>query len=156
MPIAKMSTIHNSYRYFTVSVDGYEDHYMRGVIFQAGRALGLLFHNILEMAIHMNSIFNEMLCPKQTMDIRRFTGTGTPRPPMQRCGKYRAGKLAAFQIYVKYRYNASWQEEIAWQEGERKEDFSSFIQMLRTINAILSGRGMTKRVERLQISARLR
>lgn len=137
MSIAKMSTIHNSYRYFTVSVDGYEDRCMKGVIYQAGQVPGFLFHNFLEMALHMNCIFDEMSCPKQTMDVRLFSGTRVPSPPIQRCGEYRDGKLATFQIYVKYRYNASWQGEIAWLEGEQREDFSSFLQMLRIINTIL-------------------
>lgn len=141
MSIAKMSKIPNSCRYITVSVDGYEERCMRGVIYQAGRSPGIIFHNFLEMAMHIDYIFNEMSCPKQTVELRRFSGTRVPRFPIQKCGEYRNGNLATFQIYVKYRYNASWQGEITWLEGEQRGVFDSFLQMLRMINAILSGRG---------------
>lgn len=40
--------IHNSYRYFTISVDKYEDRCMKGVIYHAGKTPGIRYDNFLE------------------------------------------------------------------------------------------------------------
>lgn len=123
--------IHNSYRYFTISVDKYEDRCMKGVIYHAGKTPGIRYDNFLEMIIQMNRIFDSMSCPKQAMELRRFTGIEYPEPVIRECNRYQNGRLATFQIYVKFRYNASWQGDITWLEGEQTESFESLLQMLR-------------------------
>ncbi|MBC5711314.1 hypothetical protein H8S75_25590 [Hungatella sp. L12] len=139
MSIAKMSMIHNSYRYFTVSVDKYEDRCMKGVIYHAGKTPGIRYDNFLEMIIQMNRIFDSMSCPKQAMELRRFTGIEYPEPVIRECNRYQNGRMATFQIYVKFRYNASWQGDITWLEGEQTESFESLLQMLQMIDRIFTG-----------------
>lgn len=138
MSIAKMSMNRNSNRYFMISVNSYKNGCMAGTLYQAGKSPGIRFENFLEMVLYMNRIFDEMACPKRTMDYRRFCGTSYPEPAIRECSKVRYGKLATFQIQVKYRYNASWQGEITWLEGREQVEFESFLQMLYWIEQILS------------------
>lgn len=139
MSIGKMSNIHNSYRYITVAVDGYADRCMKGIIYHGGRAPGIQFENFLEMVIQIEAIFNGMSCPKQTMEMRRFSGTDYPRPDIKKYDSLRAGRLATFQLYVRFRYNASWQGEFTWLDGKKKESFESLLQMMRMMDNILTG-----------------
>ena len=140
MSIAKMSMLDNSYRYFTVTVDRYERQCMEGIISHAGEIPGIRYGSFLELVLQMNQIFNRMSCPKQTMEFRRFSGTDYPAPKVKECKKACNGKLATFQIYVKFRYDASWQGDITWLEEERTEHFESILQMIQLIDEILTGR----------------
>lgn len=140
MSIAKMSMLDNSYRYFTVTVDRYERQCMDGIISHAGEPLCIRYGNFLELVLQMNQIFDRMSCPKQTMEFRQFSGTDYPALKVKKCKKAYKGKLATFQIYVKFRYDASWQGNITWLEGERTEHFESILQMIQLIDEILIGR----------------
>ena len=140
MSIAKMSMLDNSYRYFTVTVDRYERQCMEGIISNAGEPLCIRYGNFLELVLQMNQIFDRMSCPKQTMEFRQFSGTDYPALKVKKCKKAYKGKLATFQIYVKFRYDASWQGNITWLEGERTEHFESILQMIQLIDEILIGR----------------
>lgn len=140
MSIAKMSMLDNSYRYFTVTVDRYERQCMEGIISHAGEPLCIRYGNFLELVLQMNQIFDRMSCPKQAMEFRQFSGTDYPALKVKKCKKAYKGKLATFQIYVKFRYDASWQGNITWLEGERTEHFESILQMIQLIDEILIGR----------------
>lgn len=140
LSIAKMSMIDNSYRYFTITIDQYKEQCMKGVIYHAGKAPGIRYDNFLELVLQMNRIFDRMSCPKQTMELRRFPGTDYPVPEVKTCKEVQAGRLATFKIYVKFRYNASWQGDIIWQEEGRTEPFESLLQMIRLIDGILTGK----------------
>lgn len=149
MPIAKMSTMHNSYRYFTIAVNDYENRCMKGIIYHGGRAPGIRYENFLEMVLHMNRIFDCMSCPKQTMELRRFSGTSYPVPAVEECDHFENGRLVTFQIYVKFRYNASWQGDIIWQDGQNRAGFESLIQMMQLVEQIVTGQNTLKKGMRL-------
>ena len=68
MTIAKMSMNRNSSRYFRISVNGFENGCLSGIIYHEGAAPGIRFRNFLEMMLHMNRIFDELAYPKRTMD----------------------------------------------------------------------------------------
>ena len=87
----------------------------------------------------MNRIFDELAYPKRTMDYRKFGGTKLPRPPVQEYDQLENGTLATFNLNVKFRYNASWQGEIFWLEGQEKQEFESFLQMTYWIERVLNG-----------------
>ena len=121
MTIAKMSMNRNSSRYFRISVNGFENGCLSGIIYHEGAAPGIRFRNFLEMMLHMNRILDELAYPKRTMDYRKFGGTKLPRPPVQEYDQLENGTLATFNLNVKFRYNASWQGEIFWLEGQEKQ-----------------------------------
>lgn len=139
MAIAKMSMKSNSSRYFKISVHEYDNGCMSGILYHAGQLPGIRFENFLEVMLHMNRIFDEMAYPKKTMDYRRFKGTDFPRPSVSECWSMEEGKIATFNLHVKYRYHASWQGVISWLEGQESQEFESFLQMTYWIERILNG-----------------
>ena len=98
MTIAKMSMNRNSSRYFKISVNGFENGCMSGIIYHAGTAPGIRFENYLEMMLHVNRIFDELANPKRTMDYRRFGGKKLPEPPVKEYDQLEDGTQAPFNL----------------------------------------------------------
>lgn len=138
MAIAKMSMKNNSFRYFKLAVNEYNNGCMSGVLYHAGQLPGIQFKNYLEVMLCMNCIFDELAYPKKTMDYRKFKGIDFPKPSVQECWSMEEGKAATFSIHVEYRYHASWQGTITWLEGQESQKFESFLQMTYWIERILS------------------
>lgn len=141
MTIAKRSMNQNSSRCFKISVNGFENGCLSGIIYHKGAAPGIRFENFLEMMLQMNRILDELEYPKRTMDYRKFGGMKLPEPPVREYGQLENGKLATFKINVTFRYNASWQGQIIWLEGKEKQEFESFLQMTCWIEQVLNGPG---------------
>lgn len=136
----KKSTVQNTSRLFTVTVNEYCNHCMKGVLYQGGVAPGTRYRSFMEMILQMDLIFDRMACPMQTMTVRRFTGTTVTVPKLEPQERFETGKFAAFQIYVRYRYNASWQGDIIWQNGLNSRHFESVLQLIQLIDEILTGK----------------
>ena len=47
------------------------------------------------------------------------------------------GKDATFLIRVKYRQNSSWQGEVTWVDGQKREYFRSALELIRLIDSAL-------------------
>lgn len=140
MAIEKMKVVQNMDRYFSIGVDESDGWSIKGVLFHGNVSNGIHFDSLLEMFLNMDRIFDEMCCPKQTFQMRCFPGTKAPAFVPRICGETRQkGKLATFRVCVKYRYHASWQGTISWQEGKRTEEFESELQLIILIDQILNG-----------------
>lgn len=159
MSIAKMSVVQDSYHYFTIAVDDYKERCMEGIIYQAGKPPGICYSNFLDMVLHMERIFDRLSCPKQTVELRRFPETEYPVPAVTEYKNFRKGKIATFQIYVRFRYHASWQGDIIWLDRKRTFNFESLLQMMRIMDKILTGRsdhdepGRTARVCQIAVNS---
>lgn len=136
----RKSTVRDTSRLFTVTVNEYCNHCMKGVLYQGGVAPGTRYRSFMEMILQMDLIFDRMACPMQTMTVRRFTGTTVTVPKLEPQERFETGKFAAFQIYVRYRYNASWQGDIIWQNGLNSRHFESVLQLIQLIDEILTGK----------------
>ena len=136
--MARMGIIENSQRYFIITVDQYKAQCMQGIIYHEAKPPGIQYNNFLEMVLQVNQILDEIPCPKQAMELRRFSGINPPVLRTNKCRKFQNGKIATFQIYVKFRNNASWQGYIIWHE-EWTEYFESILQLIQLIDEILTG-----------------
>jgi len=145
MAIGKMSTVHNTDRYFSIAVDEYSGRSIKGVLYQENLKKGIYYDSLLEMIINMDSILDAVGCPKQAFQMRCFPGTKAPVVVSRNCEETkRDGKLATLCIYIKYRYNAGWQGTISWKEGKRTEKFESDLQMILLMDQILNGKSQEK------------
>lgn len=159
MSIAKTSTLHNSYRYFTIAIQGYEDRCLRGAVYHGREHRGVWFKGLVEMILYMNQEFDEMSCPKQTMELRKFSGTHYPTfeaDAQMMDSSVEEQAMAVFSVYVKYRYNASWQGRIVWKAGNQGKEFDSLLEMIQWMKEILAGKqdteGETDTVDVCQVS----
>lgn len=143
MSIAKMSALNDSYRCFTIAVHGYENLCLRGIACHGKEHQGVCFNSLMEMVLYMNQKLDEMSCPKQTMELRTFSGASEPFFETE--GRLadpdaREKAIAVFTVKVKYRYNTSWQGVISWLEGGQTETFESLLSMIQWMNQWLTGK----------------
>jgi hypothetical protein len=138
MTKGRVSVVRGTDRYITVAVDECDDWSIKGVMFHCDDSQGILYGSMLEMILNMDRIFDSMGCPKQTFQMRHFPGTNPP-DFVTRISKEseRKGKRNTFRIYVQYRYHASWQGLIHWEEGDRQEPFESTLQLIFLMNQML-------------------
>ena len=140
MTIRKMSAVRNTDRYFSIAVDECDGINLKGIMFHGSGFCGIHFSSLLEMILNMDRIYDETGCSKQTFQMRCFPGVEIPVAEVRPYkGAQRDGKLVTFGIYVSYRYHASWQGMVFWEEISLSEAFGSELQLMQLIEGILSG-----------------
>jgi len=140
MTKGRVSVVRGTDRYITVAVDECDNWSIKGVMFHCDESRGIQYGSMLEMILNMDRIFDSMSCPKQTFQMRHFPGTNPPDFVTRISNeKERKGKRSTFRIYVQYRYHASWQGLIHWEDGDRQESFESTLQLILLMNKMLRG-----------------
>lgn len=138
MTIGRMSAINNDDRYFTIAVDDVDDQQVKGILFQSSQPYGIHFDGLMELLFIMDRIFDDRGYPKQTVKVRCFPGTDLSQPEEKKAEESeRKGRLATFCIFIQYRYHASWQGTITWEETNRKEIFESELQFVLYMQSVL-------------------
>ena len=140
MAKGRMSVVRGTDRYITIAVDECDAWSMKGIMFHCDDPQGIQYGSMLEMILNMDRIFDSMSCPKQTFQMRHFPGTNPPDFVTRTSEEeVRKGKLSTFRIYVQYRYHASWQGVVQWEEGGRQELFESTLQLILIMTQMLKG-----------------
>lgn len=140
MTVGRMSVVRNADRYFTIAVDEFDDNSIKGILFHESSSNGIIFESLLEMFFHMDRIFDQLGSPKQTVQIRQFSGVnGLSLEVKETSEKERPGKLATFSVFVQYRYYASWQGNYKWLEGDERVPFGSELELILSMYLLLSG-----------------
>ena len=98
----------------------------------------------------MEHFFNEIAYPQSYFQDRSFLDKAAPedKPPKaveryqdESILTHRRGKLATFEMTVRYRRNATWQGSVRWIEGDESRDFRSAMELIMFIDqAIFQGR----------------
>lgn len=148
MAIGRMSGVSEVDRYLTIAVDSYDDWDIRGVIFQGDSSLGVQFSSFAEMIINMDRLFDSVGAPKQTFQMRSLPGS-SPSAFQMRSVKTaeKKGKLHTIHIYLRFRYHASWQGTMLWDDGKQKQLFESELQFILLADGVLRGNLEGKTVE---------
>lgn len=136
----KVRVVRGTDRYITLAVDECDNWGMKGIMFPCDDSKGIPFSSLLEMMLNMDRVFDSMGCAKQTFQMRYFPGTN-PADFVMRTSeeKERKGKRGTFRVYVQYRYYASWQGLVEWEEGNQQESFESTLQLICFMNQMLNG-----------------
>jgi hypothetical protein len=138
MAIGRMSLINEADRYLTIAVDSYDNWEIKGVIFQGESSHGTIFSGFTEMIMNMDHLFDSVGAPKQTFQMRCLSGSDPIDFKMQRMKRVdRMGKLKTIRICLRFRYHASWQGTMIWDDGNRTASFDSELQFIMITNAIL-------------------
>lgn len=144
MSISKMSEILNGDRYFNIEADSYDGGCLKGVVYHGGTAPGIRFDGLMEMAYFMNCIYDGMGYAKQTTNPRNFAAQCHKDMKEAKVPEYRKGRLASFQVLVKYRCHASWQGELLWKD--ERLGFDSYLSLMLLLDRLLTG-GTAKEVQ---------
>lgn len=146
MSISKQSSLNNSQRFFHLAINGFGRQIISGIIYHSSRKAGIHFDCLLDMVWTVNQIFDQIQCPMQSMNTRNFDGLqmvmankvlGSEPRDMEPEPRTR-GSLATLELFVKYRYYASWQGHVHWLEKDQIIEFNSFLELVRILNSILS------------------
>lgn len=128
-----MNTAGNEYRTTLVCIDQYHDGILQGRL--QNLAMTCEFHSLMEFFQAMETLLNQLHFPQPFLTPRTF-GTSPAQMPPSASDDGR-GKLATFALVVLYRQNATWQGNVTWLEGSRKESFRSALELALLIDGAL-------------------
>lgn len=147
MSIAKSGVLINSYKYFTIAVDSFDNRLLKGRLCHDSMEEGASFSCLSEMALALEGLFERIQYPMRSVQQRNFN----PKAPVtlpgeilcesRKEGRDKTGILANFRIQVKYRFYASWQGEITDLRDETTRPFASFIELMDYLEERLGGSG---------------
>ncbi len=132
-----MSLVSNADHYFIIALDECSDWSMNGILFHESVSYGICFGSVLELILNIDQILDDVGSPKQTLQMRCFSGIIPSGFAIKRYnGEFRKGNAETFRVCVQYRYHAGWQGTVSWQNEDRKETFESDLELLRLIGGV--------------------
>lgn len=144
MSVAKTGALPDTYKYFTIAVNGFEQKRLEGLVGHGSRPGTAPFHNVTRLAYILNYMFDQNRYPMSTVDPRLFNrkslkpGMGHPVEFSGPAGDiFLKGRLATFRLHVQYRYHATWQGNITWLERGTTYTFDSFLQLMKVFERVL-------------------
>ncbi|MBS6955259.1 MAG: hypothetical protein KH230_18735 [Enterocloster asparagiformis] len=143
MSVARTGALPNSYKFYTIAVNRFDNRRMEGLVFHESREGAAAFKSLTQLASVLNRLFDENRYPMKSVDERSFqrkqaencaeevafTAVDIPQPV--------SGQLATFRLHVKFRYYATWQGSITHQETGTVYPFESFMELMRIFNRVL-------------------
>lgn len=119
------------------------------------------FTSLVEALKKMNDLYDKLDFPQASTELRSFLVDRRKRKPeaensrltkwpekkrkeakemasLEQVIEHR-GVGATFIIRVKYRQNSSWQGEVTWVDGQKKEYFRSALELVKLLDGILEG-----------------
>lgn len=154
--------IYNSPNIVNLCLDSYDGEEQRGSLYHQYTASAVPFASLLEAMGEMERLYDELQFPQAASRIRSFRQAYREQgPDVDQSGKildlskYRRkevrkmvsfdevvehrGTDATFLIRVKHRQNSSWQGEVTWIDGQKKEYFRSALELIRLIDSAMEG-----------------
>ncbi len=148
MSVARTGALPNTYKYFTIAVNGFEQKRIEGLVGHESQAGTANFQNITQMVHIFNHVFDQIRYPMSTVDPRQFNRKNLKTSADDSVdfsgpagGISLRGKLATFRIHVKYRYHATWQGDVTWLESGTTYTFESFLQLMKVFDRVLGDGG---------------
>ena len=143
MSVARTGALPNSYKFYTIAVNRFENRRLEGLVFHESREDAVVFKSLTQMACVLNRMFDENHYPMKSVDQRCFRrkqseegGEETAFTTAEVSGTH-CGELATFRLHVKYRYHATWQGSITHRETGTVYPFESVMQLMRIFNRVL-------------------
>lgn len=140
MAISYKSRLYDRERVFAIAVDWHEGQPIEGVLYQGSQQTGVCFTGYHELAWQMERCFAQLQYPRAVMDMRELRSIRNDveqRESWQGQPQREGG--TRYTIRVAQRQHASWQGILTDHTG-REERFSSFLELVITLEADLSGR----------------
>lgn len=156
MAISKGSLLSDSNRYFILSICRYQDKRPSGLICHDSLEGSVAFFDWVDLVYKINDILDALRCPISNMEQRSFqlvqdlgnAGNSSEESLKTACNTYKedrddsqaeAEKITDFRLYIRYRYNTSWQGQIISLKTGNAYDFASFLELALLIDYDLDG-----------------
>lgn len=145
MSVGRTGALPDSQKYYTITVDSFEERQLKGQVYHECLAQGLPFGCISEMAFVLEGMFDKLRYPMKSVEQRNFNKkfssfkSQTQMPEAVNQGVPPKGKLGEFRLHVKYRFYATWQGDITNLRDGSTFSFSSFLELLEYFNRMFGG-----------------
>lgn len=140
--------------FLRVCVDRLSHHTAAGRVFSRRLVEPMEFEDMSSLFLRLEQLFDRQNFPQafqRTRAIVRDTlwqDTAAADPAGGMSGETvnaQRGALATFEILILSRRNATWQGRVDWLDGSEAQEFSGSLELLRLIDAKLTGSGETPR-----------
>ena len=140
MSVARTGALPDSYKYIHIAVDSFENRLLEGRFYHESLEEGAAFHNLLELVLELERLFDDLRYPMKSVDQRKFekgNEESRERKPLMPVSEKRSGRLANFRLQVKYRYYATWQGEIVHVGSGKVYEFMSLLELMDHLEEVL-------------------
>ncbi len=127
----------NAYRTTVVCVDSYDEHVLRGRLYNPHRPEGVAFRSAMEFLLRMEDLLDDMHFPQSFSAVRSFGAPPERTAASPPAAERQEGQRATFAVRVLFRQNASWQGSLTWLEEGKEESFRSVLELLLLMHSAL-------------------
>ena len=127
----------NAYRTTVVCVDSYDEHVLRGRLYNPHRPEGIAFRSVMEFLLRMEDLLDDMHFPQSFSAVRSFGAPPERTAASPPAAERQEGQRATFAVRVLFRQNASWQGSLTWLEEGKEESFRSVLELLLLMHSAL-------------------
>lgn len=131
----------NEYHSIMVCVDGYDQHILRGRLYNPFLQGAMHFTGLMEFLLAVEHLLDEMNFPQPFAQVRSFRPQEKARGEIRRDNLEQRGEKGTFVMKVIFRQNASWQGTVLWLEANREESFRSVLEFALLLNSALDETG---------------
>lgn len=127
----------NAYRTTVVCVDSYDEHVLRGRLYNPHQPEGIAFRSAMEFLLRMEDLLDDMHFPQSFSAVRSFGAPPERTAALPPAAERQEGQRATFAVRVLFRQNASWQGSLTWLEEGKEESFRSVLELLLLMHSAL-------------------
>ncbi|MDR3728734.1 MAG: hypothetical protein Q3X94_03030 [Oscillospiraceae bacterium] len=131
----------NEYHSIVICVDGYDQHILRGRLYNPFLQGAVHFTGLMEFLLAVEHLLDEMNFPQPFAQVRSFRPQAKAREEIRRDNLEQRGERGTFVMKVIFRQNASWQGTVLWLEANREESFRSVLEFALLLNSALDEKG---------------
>ena len=128
----------NAYRTTVVCVDSYDEHVLRGRLYNPHRPEGIAFRSVMEFLLRMEDLLDDMHFPQSFSAVRSFGAPPERTAASPPAAERQEGQRATFAVRVLFRQNASWQGTVLWVDRDMESQFRSALELIGLIDNALS------------------
>lgn len=127
----------NAYRTTVVCVDSYDEHVLRGRLYNPHQPEGIAIRSVMEFLLRMEDLLDDMHFPQSFSAVRSFGAPPERTAASPPAAERQEGQRATFAVRVLFRQNASWQGSLTWLEEGKEESFRSVLELLLLMHSAL-------------------
>lgn len=131
----------NEYHSIVICVDGYDQHILRGRLYNPFLQGAVHFTGLMEFLLAVEHLLDEMNFPQPFAQVRSFRPQAKAREEIRCDNLEQRGERGTFVMKVIFRQNASWQGTVLWLEANREESFRSVLEFALLLNSALDEKG---------------
>lgn len=127
----------NAYRTTVVCVDSYDEHVLRGRLYNPHQPEGIAFRSVMEFLLRMEDLLDDMHFPQSFSAVRVLRRSAGADSGIASAAERQEGQRATFAVRVLFRQNASWQGSLTWLKEGKEESFRSVLELLLLMHSAL-------------------